>query len=215
MIYLSGIPHPAIPLAGRPDLGVLITPDMGNRPDWLGAIQGWGADNACFTNPTGFSMKRYLDWLKGMEPWRSTCLFATAPDVVGDARATWERSVPALPLIRAAGWPPALVAQDGMENMLGMIDWSAFDALFVGGSTDWKLSQAAHRIVMEARRRGKWTHMGRVNSYRRLRLAHDHGCRSADGTFLRPAPDANVPRMLRWLDHLHRQPSLLAPDAQS
>jgi hypothetical protein len=37
---------------------------------------------------------------------------------------------------------------------------------------------------MEARRRGVWTHMGRVNSERRLRYAALIGCQSADGTYL-------------------------------
>lgn len=206
MIYLSGVIHPCIPEASRPDLGALITPDGGHRPEWLDRVT-WAADNACFANPQGFDLGRYLDWLRSMAGWLETCLFATAPDVVGDAAATMARSTPTLPLIRAAGYRAAMVAQDGLEAL--PIAWDTFDALFIGGSTRWKLSQAAHGIAKEARARGKWTHMGRVNSYSRLRIAHDHACQSADGTFLRMAPDQNAPRMLRWLDKMSAQPSLL------
>ncbi len=41
--------------------------------------------------------------------------------------------------------------------------WHRLDALFVGGSTYFKLGPTAAGLVREAKRRGLWTHMGRVN----------------------------------------------------
>jgi hypothetical protein len=111
-----------------------------------------------------------------------------------------------LPLIRQAGYHAALVAQDGFENLA--IEWGAFDALFIGGSTAWKLSAAAADAMGEARRRGKWVHVGRVNSGRRLRAVDAMGANSVDGTYLRFGPDVNLPRMERWLEDLERAPSL-------
>lgn len=207
MIYLSGIVHPEIGRLRRADLGVLITPHMGNRPEWLPFVD-WAADNGMFSQPETFTIERYLGWLGTMERWRPRCLFATAPDVVGDAVATWELAEPTFELIRTAGYPVALVAQDGLEAMMQSLDWNRFDALFIGGSTKWKLSKWARMAAAEARKRGKHVHMGRVNSYRRLRLAKDWLCKSADGTFLRMAPDQNFPRMTRWLDRLKDQPNL-------
>ena len=47
-----------------------------------------------------------------------------------------------------------------------------------------------------------WVHMGRVNSARRLKIADEFGCDSADGNFLGCGPDKNLPRMMRWFDQL-------------
>lgn len=157
-IYLSGVVHPAI-FGQRPDLlpkpradlGVILTPAMGNRPDL--SQTAWGADNACFADPDSFRVERFLAWLVSLSVFIPTCLFAVAPDVVGDAAATWERSRPVLPLIRAAGFPAALVAQNGIEAM--PVEWEAFDVLFLGGCTRWKLSHHARELTAEARRRGK------------------------------------------------------------
>ncbi len=56
-------------------------------------------------------------------------------------------------------------------------------ALFVGGATnEFKLGPAVEMIIAEARQRRVWTHMGRVNSLRRLAYAASIGCDSIDGT---------------------------------
>lgn len=171
MLYLSGVV--------RPDMPAMLQPGMGNLPP---AGQPWAADNGRFSSPETYSDAAYLDWL-AKRPHRERCLFATAPDVVGDAEATLRLSTPMFAPIRALGYRVALVAQDGLED-LG-VPWDDFDALFIGGSTEWKLGEAAHLLAGEAKRRGKWLHMGRVNSLRRLRLAQAMGCDSADGTYLR------------------------------
>ncbi len=80
------------------------------------------------------------------------------------------------------------------------------DALFLGGDTEWKLSDHARAIAGEAKRRGLWVHMGRVNSLRRIEIAVDFGCDSVDGNFLGFGPDANLPQLLHWLETLHGQP---------
>jgi hypothetical protein len=184
----------------------MITPNMGNAPDL--SRSPWGADTGCFSQSgdRGFALLPYLDWLDGMRRYQSTCLFATAPDVVGDARQTWGRSRDVLPLIRDLGFPAALVAQDGIGKTL--IDWSAFDALFIGGSDAFKTSAVCRWICAEAKARGKYLHMGRVNSLRRMRLAQSLGCDSADGTFIAFGPDVNLPRVKRWLMAMQQQPLL-------
>jgi hypothetical protein len=185
-------------------LGALVTPRCGWREGMDGCI--WAADTGCYAQGDSFDLARYLAWLERMRPYRHTCLFATAPDVVGDAAATWERSRAVLPVIRALGYLPALVAQDGIERL--PVEWEAFGALFLGGTTAWKLSLRCAGIACEARSRDKLVHMGRVNSYVRLSWAQALGCQSCDGTFLRKAPDDNLPRLERWLRRLRAQPSL-------
>lgn len=186
MLYLSGVV--------RPDLPAMVTPRMRQSPP---ADQPWAADNGRFASPADYADDLYLAWLDSLAEHRDRCLFATAPDVVGDAAATLELSLPMLGPIRAARYPVALVAQDGLEP--SDVPWGAIDALFIGGTTGWKLSESAYRLVAESKARGRWTHMGRVNSERRFRAALAAGCDSADGTFLRYGPDANRGRLDVWL----------------
>jgi hypothetical protein len=164
------------------------------------AYRAWAADNGCFAKGESFDLDAYFAWLDKL-PSRQTCRFATAPDVVGDAVATWARSAPVLPRLRDLGYPAALVAQDGWDS--AAVDWDAFDVLFLGGTNDFKLGEAARRATADALSRGKPVHMGRVNSLKRLKVARDYGCATADGTFVAFGPDKNVPQLLRWLDTLN------------
>lgn len=174
-------------------IGCVETPAQGRNQVPPGAV--WCADNGCFGKGwPGY--ERWWAWLE-QHPGRELCLFATAPDVVGDAVATLERSLPWLPKIRELGIPAALVAQDGLEDL--EVPWSAFDVLFVGGSTDWKLGPAARRLVGEAKRRGLSVHMGRVNSRRRWDYAREIGCDSVDGTKLTFGPAEGLARVLSWV----------------
>jgi hypothetical protein len=161
------------------------------------AHQVWAADTGCFLRPHMHTDDGYLAWLEGRGHLAGRCLFATAPDVVGDAAATLDRSGPMLPRIRALGYPAALVAQDGLEDMA--VPWDQFDCLFIGGSTHWKLGDHAIRLMAEAKAQGKWVHVGRVISKRRYQWCHSHGADSADGTFVAFGPDVNIPRLTRWL----------------
>ena len=201
MIYLSGSVRPEC--MANPDLGLMLTPMMGNAPDLSQTI--FAIDTGCFAQPEAFDLEKYMGYLRRWSGERERCLFATAPDVVGDAESTLAKSLPVLPLIRAEGYRAALVAQDGLETM--DVPWDAFDCLFVGGTTAWKLSEAAYRLVREADERGKWTHMGRVNSWRRLKAAAVSGYDSADGTFLAFGPDVLMPRVRDWILTLRREPS--------
>lgn len=178
--------------AGR--LAMIATPKQGNKlPDGV----AWCADNGCFGK--GYpGDDAWFAWLKSFTPEQiSRCMFAVAPDVVGDAWRTHIRSFPWFQRIRGLGYPVAYVAQNGLE--LHPVPWHDFDALFIGGDTAWKLGPHARALVAEAKRRGKWVHMGRVNSARRLRYADTIGCDSADGTYIAFGPDRNLPHVLSWL----------------
>jgi hypothetical protein len=78
--------------------------------------------------------------------------------------------------------PLALVAQDGLTT--DRVPWRQIDALFIGGTTEFKMGDTARELVAEAQRHGKWVHMGRVNGHRRIRYAKAIGCDSFDGTSL-------------------------------
>jgi hypothetical protein len=196
LIYLSG--H--IGAMRHPRLGFLVTPDLRQQPP---ADAVFAADNACYSNPDGYSDEGYLRFLGSLPADR--CLFAPAPDVVGDHQATVARSVPMLPRIRSVGFPAAFCAQDGWNEE--STPWGEFDVLFIGGTTEFKF-RGGRDAAVAALRHGKRVHMGRVNSKDRLRAAAAIGCQTADGTFLRFGPDVNTIRLFRWLDALDHEPMM-------
>jgi len=194
MIYLSGKK-----IQCTDQIGVMLSFNAGKQ-----GINGhniFAADNGCFVQPDKYSDKGFINWLKKLDA--KSCLFATAPDVVGDAEATRLRAYPMLKIIRELGFQASYVCQDGERPDL--IDWEKMDSVFIGGSTEWKLSQAAGDIIAEGKRRSKWVHMGRVNSFKRLRLAAVLGCDSVDGTFLAFGPDKNKVKLNNWLKELNTQ----------
>lgn len=206
MIYLTGHTGEEVDAyRAHPRLGLMAQPGT-YSVEVVERWRTWAADNGCFAlKGEPFERDRWLRWLDRLRDLAPRCLFVTAPDVLhwegencrGDARATLIQAQADLPLIRSLGFPAALVLQDGMTAEL--VPWGAVDAVFVGGSDRFKLGAQVPRIVAEANRRGVHTHMGRVNSRRRMLLAAAMGCRSTDGTHLRYGPRTNLPGVLSWL----------------
>lgn len=173
----------------------------------------WAADNGCYTNAGRFYLDGFLRWLDKFDSTdRASCLFAVAPDVFdpiaerGDALATYERSLPVLPILREHGYPAAYVLQNDQERL--PVPWDDLDAVFIGGDTAWKLSRHAMDLALQAKARGKWVHMGRVNSWKRYNYARRLGCDSADGTTLAMFPDATLPDVLGWIGTARERPIL-------
>lgn len=204
MIYFANPSTESIREAMREGkIGIIATPLSTRASQWVEGTT-WCADNGCFSER--FNETKWFKWLTAHADRSATCQFAVAPDVVGDAVATFARSMPWLPKIRALGYPVAFVAQDGIEKI--EVPWDKFDALFLGGSTEWKLGAIARGFAGQAKHRGKWLHMGRVNSLRRYRYAESIGCDSVDGTFLTFGPDRRLPELLGWIRDLDERPAL-------
>jgi hypothetical protein len=177
MLLLLTKAVPTLVRYDHPNLGRLLTPrHYTNVLGMVAAGLPWAADNDAFSGFDEAAFSTMLGQIAGLPG----CLFVVAPDVVADAQATLDLFAVWAPKIMAGGLPPALAAQDGLEHL--DVPWDWLDALFVGGSTVWKMSEAAAQLVAEAHARGKWTHMGRVNSLRRIEHAGAIGCDSADGT---------------------------------
>jgi hypothetical protein len=192
-MYLSG---KAVP---DPRIGVMLSYNAGKQR--VIGHKCWAADNGCFSQPKKYTDDGFLSWLDKID--RTGCLFAVAPDVVADAAATLDRAAPMLPKIRRLGFAAAFVGQDGATP--DSLPWPDFDALFIGGSTEWKLSGMAADLIVEGKRQGKWVHMGRVNSWARISAADALGVDSVDGTFIAYAPDKNTPKVLDWTDRINNQ----------
>lgn len=171
-----GSAHPTHMAWRHPYLGRLIVPkDCARVDETAQAGIRWAADNAAFSRFDQAAWRRMLAQITGV----SGCLFVVVPDVVGDAAATAVMYARYAPEVRAAGLPAAWVAQDGA----GVNDIPAdAAAVFIGGTDAFKLGPDARDVVKEAKRRGLWVHVGRVNTMRRLRYCQALGADSVDGS---------------------------------
>jgi len=153
-------------------------------------------DNGAFA---GFKRDAFLSLLERERPRRDLCRFVCAPDVVGSALRTLEVFDHWRPQL--TDWPVALVAQDGQENL--PIPWADIAAIFIGGSTEWKMSFHAITIIKAANAMGKWVHVGRVNTPGRFEHFERAGADSIDGSGLgryshmreKISQSANEPRL--------------------
>jgi hypothetical protein len=155
-------------------------------------------DNGAFA---GFDSRAFLSLLDREKARRKQCIFLAVPDVVGSARRTLEVFDHWAP--KLSGWPLALVAQDGQEHL--PIPWDRITAVFVGGSTDFKLSTQAEHIVRAAKALDKWVHTGRVNTPGRFEYFEKMGADSIDGTGL-----SRYRWMREKIAHAQQQPRLIA-----
>lgn len=177
MLILVHTAHPQALEHAGPGFGRLLSPRQFSRAyDTAEAGIPWAADNDCFQRLDADAYKRMLDAIYGLPG----CKFVVAPDVVGDWQRTRELFEEWYVALSAAWLPMGYVAQDGQPSE--EVPWASIDSLFIGGSTAYKLSAEAERLGREARTRGLWLHMGRVNSRKRFDYARAIGCQSVDGT---------------------------------
>jgi hypothetical protein len=134
-------------------------------------------DNGAFSN---WNETSFTSLLERELPRLSLCRFVCVPDVVGSARRTLE--VFDLWECKLSGWPLAFVCQDGQEDL--PIPWGQIDALFIGGTSDWKLGPHARHCIATAKLMGKWCHVGRVNTPGRFEYFNGLGADSIDGSGL-------------------------------
>ena len=135
----------------------------------------FAVDNGGFSR---FDAEAFLRLLAKSKDFRDQCLWVACPDVVGAARRTLELfdlwSDELFP------WPLALVAQDGLEDL--PIPWRGCAAIFIGGTTHWKESQAAADVVKAGLAARKHVHVGRVNTITRFRKFDALGAHTCDGS---------------------------------
>ena len=166
------------------------------RIGWLVSPGGWrippsfieyGLDNGAFTDWDEAAFYKLLDTAKasGRKP-----LFVAVPDVVGSREKTLVSWAAHNERVKAYGWPLAFVVQDGMteSDVPEDADW-----IFVGGTTEWKWRNLK-------RWQGKKLHVGRVNSYRMLWMAHKAGALSCDGTGWFRGGDERLRELVEYLE---------------
>lgn len=121
------------------------------------------ADNCAYSD---WSEGRFRNMLLTYSTSAPQLKWVVCPDKVGDWRATLGRFQEWGPRIRGLGFPLALALQDGQSA--GEVPWNDLAAVFLGGTTDFKMSDEALTLCWIAKDRGKMVHIGRVNSITRL-----------------------------------------------
>lgn len=123
----------------------------------------WAADNGFFTQQ---DTDKWLRWVDRFDENRERRpIFVTLPDIVADAQRTLELFE--YFKLRTNELPRALVLQDGIGQV--RIPWEDLDAIFIGGSNAFKFSPEAMNAAKTAKLLGRWVHVGRVNTAKRLR----------------------------------------------
>lgn len=153
----------------------------------------FGVDNGGFTGakPEGFSkiLKRYWEF-------KDQCLFAAVPDNVGNHKKTlsmWDEYHHL-----ADGYKKAFVVQDGFDG------WpNNADAVFIGGSTEFKDSYECEQIVKSALANKMHVHIGRVNTFYRFYHFHCIGAHTCDGSGI-----SMYDEMLEKLYALYKNPDI-------
>lgn len=183
IVFVNGVSKSDIEEhAGSIHLGVFVGPRNWNDLTRISNLGfPWAADNDCFNGLDPDSYLSMLDRIAAVD--LTNFVFVTTPDVVADHRATATLFRGWLPALKKRRLPIAFVAQDGATA--DEIPWNDINALFVGGSTRWKLSRHAARLMAWGKKRDKWVHVGRVNSKRRedrIGALLELGADSFDGT---------------------------------
>ena len=139
---------------------------------------GYAVDNGAysdFLHGRPFRTKRFL---KLLELFGKDADWVVIPDVVLSKSLTLDAArewVPRLP------YRKLFVVQDGMRERDIRPFADDIQGVFIGGSTEWKLSTLPYWCDW-ASESEKISHVGRVNTMRRLQLSVDHKATSFDGS---------------------------------
>lgn len=147
-------------------------------PNGIKEGRSWAMDNEAFTR--GFNFSRWYKHFNRLMPWFNNCLFVVVPDIVGDYKKTlslWHEYYSVFDRISAGKL--AFVVQDGQTPQ----DLPQnYNTLFIGGSTNFKLSSQADNLIEYAKNTKKKVHAGRVNSKKRIDHFKLYGVDTVDGT---------------------------------
>ena len=133
-------------------------------------------DNGCFSE---FKEKTFTNMaLKAKND--IFCDFIVLPDTVGDATLTFNQFYHWKKQLNLKSNKCGFVLQDGVSDN-NFPSWDDFGCLFIGGSTDFKMSSLAYQYAKKAIEKGKHVHVGRVNTVDRI-VKWFNNCHSIDGS---------------------------------
>lgn len=189
----------AICVKEHDNLGFLVTP-FSNTPYEQVKNKVYAIDNGAFA---GLDEKKFTNIVNKFKNNKKE-LFIAVPDVVGSHKETikmfykWRDKL--------TDYNLGFVAQDGMTSQDIPKE---VQAVFIGGSTEFKLGQTAYDIIQTAKQNGLWVHMGRVNSLKRIKYAFDSNVDSIDGTKYAKFDKVHLEKALKYISNLEKQIPLI------
>ena len=179
--------------------GFFLTPDANSLGDWKGPIALDNGAWSAYQKGEPWSPDRFIPLV---ERYGEASDFVVSPDIVAGGLPSLKRSLDWLPRLLSKCPRVLIPVQDGMSPKDVEDYLSDRVGVFVGGSTDWKLG-AMRSFCEAATRRGAWSHVGRVNSVRRINLCLSSCATSFDGTSV-----SRYVKTLPSLDAARRQSTL-------
>lgn len=205
LLLVNGATTTVYGMKDKQQLGVLFSPGCGNSI--TRAVESglpWACDNGAFS---GFDKPAYKAMVERCLPYvRRGLRWIACPDVVGDHDATLDLFDRWGMYLRRRGLPIAFVCQDGCT--VGHVPWGDIEAIFIGGTTEWKLSAEAASLIRIARMKAMWVHVGRVNTRRRIRWCFDQDVTSVDGTSMSRFAERYLPKFTAYIAGLKKQEHL-------
>jgi hypothetical protein len=129
---------------------------------------------SCWSGGKSWDADAFIGLCDGAKLSGQRPLWVLVPDEVANAAETTRLWNEWSPVLTKYGWPLAFAAQDGHTPADVPINASV---VFIGGSTDWKIKNAAAFCRTFSR-----VHVGRVNELKWLRYYQSWGAESCDGT---------------------------------
>ena len=181
---------------------ILLTPDRPRPPERF----NFGIDNGAWGHRNDAVPDDFSGFADLVERYGCAADFVVLPDIVAGGMASMALSVSWIPRLRALK-NLLMPVQDGMNALeVGKILREHRNVgLFLGGTTEFKLKEI-YGWGMVANAWQRWYHVGRVNTARRIRLCHEAGATSFDGT-----STSRYSCTIPLLNDARKQPSLLTP----
>lgn len=163
MLYLSGTYSQILPKY-RSEFGYMLNVNRRIGHEQEAVRYPWMLDNGAFSDR--WQEDVWLRRLEQLSAYTATCIAAVVPDVVANHDATLERWHIYAPVVKRLGYQAAFATQYGAT--VDNVPWPEIDVLFVGDSED-RRRRYCWPLIDEAKRRGLWVHVGRVNSASAIR----------------------------------------------
>lgn len=197
LLLVNTRPH-SLCVSDHNNLGYLVTPFSHTKLSHV-VNKNYAIDNGAFS---GLDENKFMNIVNNFKNNKKE-LFIAVPDVVGNHKETikmfykWRDKLQDYNL--------GFVAQDGMtENDIP----KDAQAIFIGGTTEYKLGQTAYKVIQKAKENNLWVHMGRVNSLKRIKYAYESNVDSVDGTKYAMFDKVYLQQALEYIESLKNQTTL-------
>ncbi len=180
MLYFASTNSDLDALNAHPDIGVMTGPRTWGLGSILTSTRPWASDCDALSKD-GHDFDQFVEHLHRVNDPAliARCQFVVVPDMPEYGRSTLAAYYAAAPYLCALGFPVAYCLQDGAENL----ELPPCDVAFLGGSDPWREAVGA-ALLERANAEGLRTHVGRVNSARRVQHLSFCHCDSLDGTYV-------------------------------